>query len=78
LNRAILAFLPAVAAALPRAATGQGTLYVSNLGQTPSDSGAAGSDAWIAQLFLAVPEPGGVAPLIVGLGTLTLLRNHRR
>jgi hypothetical protein len=36
---------------LPLMAQAQGTLYVSNLGQTPTDSAAIGSDSWIAQQF---------------------------
>jgi hypothetical protein len=36
---------------LPLMVQAQGTLYVSNLGQTPTGSAAIGSDSWIAQQF---------------------------
>ncbi len=37
----------------------QGTLYVSNLGQTPTGSGAIGSDSWLAQSFTTGTNSGG-------------------
>src|SRR5664280_720145 len=37
----------------------QGTLYVSNLGQTPTGSAAIGSDAWVAQTVFTGTNPGG-------------------
>jgi hypothetical protein len=52
-------FLIALIPVLPQAVPGQGTLYVSNLGKTSTGSGAVGSDAWIAQMFLTGTEPNG-------------------
>jgi hypothetical protein len=37
----------------------QGTLYVSNLAQTPTGSSAVGSDSWIAQTLITGTNPGG-------------------
>jgi hypothetical protein len=37
----------------------QGTLYVSNLGQTPNGSEAIGSDSWLAQVFSTGTNSGG-------------------
>jgi hypothetical protein len=37
----------------------QGTLYLSNLGQTPIGSSATGSNAWLAGYFLTGSEPNG-------------------
>jgi hypothetical protein len=39
----------------------QGTLYVSNLGQTPTGSAVVGSDSWIAQTIHTGNNPGGYA-----------------
>ena len=43
----------------PRLTAAQGAPYVSNLGQTPTGSASIGSDAWIAQRFIAGTYPGG-------------------
>ena len=43
----------------PSFSQAQGTLYVSNLGQTPTGTTAIGSDAWIAQIFATGTNPGG-------------------
>jgi hypothetical protein len=37
----------------------QGTLYVSNLGQTPTGSAAIGSDSWIAQSIITGTDSSG-------------------
>jgi hypothetical protein len=37
----------------------QGTLYVSNLDQTPTGSATLGSDSWIAQAFITGTNSGG-------------------
>lgn len=44
---------------LPQFVQAQGTLYVSNLGQTPTGSAAIGSDSWIAQTFETGTNAGG-------------------
>ena len=49
-----ITFIAAVLGAglfLAPAASAQGTIYISNLGQTPVGSGAVGSDSWMAQPF---------------------------
>ena len=43
----------------PSFSQAQGTLYVSNLGQTPTGSAAIGSDAWIAQAFITGTNASG-------------------
>jgi hypothetical protein len=55
---------------LPLKAQSQGTLYVSNLGQTPTGSAAIGSDSWIAQQFVTGSNPDGYT-----LNTIQLLLN---
>jgi hypothetical protein len=37
---------------VPSLVQAQGTLYVSNLGQTPTGSASVGSDAWIAETII--------------------------
>jgi hypothetical protein len=44
---------------VPLCALAQGTLQVSNLGQTPTGSAAIGSDSWIAQEFITGNNPDG-------------------
>jgi len=44
---------------LAQMAQAQGTLEVSNLGQTPTGSAAIGSDSWIAQTFVTGNNSGG-------------------
>src|ERR1039458_4682788 len=46
---------------LPRFLLAQGTLYVSNLEQTPTGRGAVESDSWIAQTFITGTNSGGYA-----------------
>lgn len=48
----------------------QGTLYVSNVGQTPTASAAIGSDAWIAQEFYTGTDSSGYT-----LNSIQLLMN---
>lgn len=51
MQKQILTLVSVVVFLLPVMATAQGTLQVSNLGQTPTGSAAIGGDAWIAQSF---------------------------
>jgi hypothetical protein len=44
---------------IPILATAQGTLQLSNLGQTPVGSAAIGSDSWLAQGFFTGPNTNG-------------------
>jgi len=44
---------------VPSFVQAQGTLYVSNLGQTPAGSAAIGSDAWIAQEIFTGTDSSG-------------------
>jgi hypothetical protein len=44
---------------LPLVAQAQGTLYVSNLSQTPTGSAPIGSDAWVAQSIITGTDPNG-------------------
>lgn len=46
---------------VPLLTQAQGTLYVSNLGQTPTGSAAIGSNLWIAQRIITGNDPGGYA-----------------
>ena len=40
-------------------AEAQGTMFVSNLGQTPTDSALIGSNSWISQTFITGVNPDG-------------------
>src|SRR5271155_4572171 len=51
--------VPAIGLLLPLVAEAQGSLYVSNLGQTPTGSAAIGSDSWIAQSIIAGTNADG-------------------
>ena len=51
-------------------APGQGTIYLSNLGQTPGGSGAVGNDQWLAAAFFTGNAPGGYT-----LNSIRLLMN---
>ncbi len=42
-----------------RVAQGQGTIYLSNLNQTPNGSDPVGSDSWLASAFLAGTDVNG-------------------
>lgn len=55
---------------LPQWILAQGTMFVSNVGQTPVGSAAIGSDAWIAQSFRTGTNAGGYA-----LNSIQLLMN---
>jgi hypothetical protein len=54
----------------PQIIQAQGTMFVSNVGQTPVGSAAIGSDAWIAQSFRTGTNAGGYA-----LNSIQLLMN---
>lgn len=56
---------------LPQFIHAQGTLYVSNLGQTPTDSASIGSDSWVAQQFYVL----GADPNSYLLNSIQLLLN---
>ena len=51
MRNSILSIPLVIFSLLPLRASSQGTLYVSNLDQTPTRSRAIGSDSWIAQTF---------------------------
>ena len=59
MRKIILTLVPAIALLLPQIAPAQGTLYLSNLGQTPTGDMAVGSDAWIASTFTTGTNSGG-------------------
>ena len=44
---------------VPRVTQAQGTLYLSNLGQTPAGSNSVGSDSWIASEIMTGANAGG-------------------
>jgi hypothetical protein len=58
---AISVAIPALALALlsPQIAQAQGTIYLSNLDQSPTASLAAGSDSWLAGIFQTGTNAGG-------------------
>jgi hypothetical protein len=56
-----VAVVLAVALLLAQGARGQGTMYISNLGQTPAGSGAVGNDSWLAQQFTTGTNSTGYA-----------------
>src|ERR1041384_3547059 len=49
----------AVALSVPQITQAQGTTYLSNLGGTPVNSAAVGSDSWLAASFYTGNNPGG-------------------
>jgi PEP-CTERM motif len=55
----ILIFALALGLLRPHMIPAQGTLYLSNLGQTPEGNSATGSNAWLAQYFQTGTAPGG-------------------
>jgi hypothetical protein len=59
MRRIILVLASGVGLLIPILATAQGTLQLSNLGQTPTGSIAIGSDFWIAQGFYTGTNPDG-------------------
>jgi hypothetical protein len=58
-KKIVLIFVSAIGLLLPQITPAQGTLYVSNLGQTPTGSNAIGSDSWIAQGFITGTNSNG-------------------
>jgi len=55
----LMAIVLAAELFVPSFVQAQGTLYVSNLGQTPAGSAAIGSDAWIAQEIFTGTDSSG-------------------
>ncbi len=70
MQKIILSLIPAIGLLLPLMAQAQGTLYVSNLGQTPTGSASIGSDAWIAQSIITGTDSSGYI-----LNSIQLLMN---
>jgi hypothetical protein len=59
MKKIMIALVSAIDLSLPQMAQAQGTLYVSNLEQTPISSGVVGSDSWLAQGFLTGNNTSG-------------------
>jgi hypothetical protein len=59
LKTTILILTSVIGLLLPQMMPAQGTLYLSNLGQTSAGSAVVGSDAWIAQDFRTGTNSGG-------------------
>jgi len=59
MNKSIGIILFTVGLFAPRLTAAQGSLYVSNLGQTSSGSASIGSDSWLAQMFETGTNPEG-------------------
>jgi hypothetical protein len=59
MRRIILVLTSVVGLLIPILATAQGTLQLSNLGQTPVGGAATGSDSWNAQGFFTGANPNG-------------------
>ena len=57
----IIAIVLTVEVFVAQLAPAQGTLYLSNLGQTPTGSLSIGSDSWIASSFFTGTNAGGYA-----------------
>src|SRR5882672_3454819 len=57
--KAMVVILVLTVELLPQQLPAQGTLYLSNLGQTPIGSSATGSNAWLAGYFQTGAEPNG-------------------
>jgi hypothetical protein len=70
MKKAILLPILALALALlpPQIARAQGTIYLSNLGQSPVGSLAVGSNSWVAAGFYTGTNPGGYVLNSVQLG----------
>ncbi|HXC97969.1 MAG TPA: PEP-CTERM sorting domain-containing protein [Verrucomicrobiae bacterium] len=64
-------FILAAGLLVPKLVQAQGTLQVSNLGQTPTGSAALGSDSWIAQSFFVLANN----PNTYSLDSVQLLMN---
>jgi hypothetical protein len=59
MRKIIFTIVSAIGLLLLLMAQAQGTLYVSNLGQTPTGSATVGSDSWLAQPFATGTNAGG-------------------
>ncbi len=59
MRKTILTLVPAIGLLLSVMASAQGTLYVSNLGQTPTGSAPVASDTWRAVQFSTGADSGG-------------------
>ncbi len=59
MRKIILSLFPVFGLLLPLMGEAQDTLYVSNLGQTPTGSASIGSDAWIAQRLITGTDSNG-------------------
>jgi hypothetical protein len=59
MQKIILTIVSVIALLLPQMARTQGTLYVSNLGQTPIGSATIGSNSWVAQTIVTCRSSGG-------------------
>jgi hypothetical protein len=59
MKKTTLILFASVSLLLTDMAQAQSTLYISNLGQTPTGSAAIGSDSWIAQGFGTGSDAGG-------------------
>lgn len=59
MQKAILISVILIELFAPSFVQAQGTLYISNLDQTPTGSAAIGSDSWIAQRFFTGGNSGG-------------------
>lgn len=70
MRKIILVIVPAIGLLLLPMAQAQGSIYVSNLGQTPTGSMGVGSDSWIAQLFFTGTNSSGYV-----LNSVQLLMN---
>jgi PEP-CTERM motif len=57
--KAMLKLISLVELLTPLVAAGQGTLYVSNLGEAPDGSVSVGSDSWYAEMFGTGANSGG-------------------
>ena len=66
----IIALVSVIGLLLPVMTSAQGTLYVSNLGQTSTGSAAIGSDSWIAQSIITGTNSSGYV-----LNSVQLLMN---
>jgi hypothetical protein len=59
MRKIIITIVSVIGLLLPLMWEAQGTLYVSNLGQTPTGSASIGSDAWVAQDFFTGTNASG-------------------
>ena len=59
MRKTILTILSVIGLLRPPMARAQDTIYVTNLGQTPTGSEAIGNDSWLAQVFGTGTNSGG-------------------